>query len=192
MPQARTNPSAYAPAPLGNAPAIHLSAKVCVLLAMTLAQSALLIAIVRLRKPGPEGAAWAPDGTLELWLAVFGTAFTSALLGLLLSAVVTTGEQTMPALVVTVMAQLVFCGGLITITDRGALEVVAAMFPSRWGLAMSASTLDLTALNPTVAQDALWEHTAPVWLGSAGALAAIGLVCLVLTAVRVHRQSSTT
>ena len=72
-----------------NTPAIYLSAKVCVLLAMTLAQSALLIAVVRLRKPGPEGAAWAPDGTLELWLAVFGTAFASALL-LLLSAVVTT------------------------------------------------------------------------------------------------------
>lgn len=177
---------------VGLSPAIYLTAKVCVLLVMTLAQSGLLITVVRLRKPGPEGAVWAPDGTLELWLAVFGTAFASALLGLLLSAVVTTGEQTMPALVVTVMAQLVFCGGLITITDRGPLEAIAAVFPSRWGFAMSASTVDLTVLNPTVAQDTVWEHTTAVWLASAGALAAIGLVCLALTAMRLHRQSSTT
>lgn len=177
---------------VGLSPAIYLTAKVCVLLGMALAQSALLIAVVRWRKPGPEGAVWASDGTLELWLAVFGTAFASAMLGLLLSAVVTTGEQTMPALVVAVMAQLVFCGGLVTITDRGALELVAAIFPSRWGYAMSASTVDLTALNPTVPADALWQHTTSVWLTSAGALCAIALVCFGLTAVRLHRQSSTT
>lgn len=175
---------------VGLSPAIYLAAKVCVLFAMTLAQSAVLIAVVRVRKPGPTGAVWAPDGTLELWLAVFGTAFASALLGLMLSALVTTGEQTMPALVVTVMAQLVFCGGLITITDRGPLELVAALSPSRWGFAMSASTVDLRALNPTVAQDALWEHTTAAWLTSAGALAAIGLACLVLTAVTLRRRSS--
>ena len=109
---------------VGLSPAIYLSAKVCVLFATTLAQSALLITVVRLRKPGPEGAVWASDGTLELWLAAFGTAFVSALLGLLLSAIVSTGEQTMPALVVTVMAQLVFCGGLVKITDRETDEVI--------------------------------------------------------------------
>ena len=177
---------------VGLSPGIYLWAKVCVLLVMTLAQSGLLITVVRLRKPGPEGGVWAADGTVELWLAAFGTAFASALLGLLLSALVSTGEQTMPALVVTVMAQLVFCGGLITITDRGLLEAVAAIFPSRWGFAMSASTLDLTALNPAVAQDRLWEHTTSAWLTSGGALAAIGLICCALTAVKLYRQSSNT
>ena len=177
---------------VGLSPAIYLSAKVCVLFATTLAQSALLITVVRLRKPGPEGAVWASDGTLELWLAAFGTAFVSALLGLLLSAIVSTGEQTMPALVVTVMAQLVFCGGLVTITDRGALEVVAAISPSRWGFAMSASTVDLTALNPSVAQDSLWQHSTSAWLTSAGALVGIGLVCVGLTAIKLFRQTSKT
>jgi len=177
---------------VGLSPAIYLSAKVCVLCATTLAQSALLITVVRLRKPGPEGAVWASNGTVELWLAAFATAFASALLGLLLSAIVSTGEQTMPALVVTVMAQLVFCGGLVTITDRGALEMVAAISPSRWGFAMSASTVDLTTLNPNVAQDSLWQHSTSAWLTSAGALAGIGLVCVALTAVKLFRQSSKT
>ena len=90
------------------------------------------------------------------------------------------------------MAQLVFCGGLVTITDRGALEVVAAISPSRWGFAMSASTVDLTALNPSVAQDSLWQHSTSAWLTSAGALVGIGLVCVGLTAIKLFRQTSKT
>lgn len=177
---------------VGLSPVVYLSAKVCVLFAMTLLQSAILISVVRLGKPGPDSSVWAADPTFELWLAAFGTSFVSALLGLLLSALVGTGEQTMPALVITIMAQLVFCGGLITVTDRGALEVVAALFPSRWGFAQAASTIDLRSLNPTVPPDWLWEHTVKSWLTAAAALAGIGTITLVLTAIKLIRQPSTT
>lgn len=177
---------------VGLSPAIYLFAKVCVLFAMTLLQSGLLIGVVRLGKAGPDTALWAPNGSIELWLAAFGTAFASALLGLLMSALVGTGEQTMPVLVITIMAQLVFCGGLVKITDRGALEAIAAIFPSRWGFAQSAATIDLTNLNPAVAQDPLWEHTLSAWTNGALALGAIGAVCLILTAVKLYRQPSRT
>lgn len=177
---------------VGLSPMVYLSAKVFVLIAMTLLQSALLITVVRLGKPGPDSSIWASDPTFELWLAAFGTAYVSALLGLLLSALVGTGEQTMPALVITIMAQLVFCGGLITITDRGALEAVAALFPSRWGFAQAAATIDLRALNPTVPSDPLWEHTAKSWLTAAAALCIVGAMSLVLTAIRLVRQPSAT
>ena len=177
---------------VGLSPGIYLLAKVCVLFVMTLMQSALLITVVRLGKPGPDSAIWAPDGTIELWLAAFGTSFTSALLGMLLSAMVGTGEQTMPALVITIMAQLVFCGGLVKITDRGALEAVAAIFPSRWGFAQAASTIDLTNLNPTVAQDVLWEHTMTAWATATIALFSIGVISLALTNIKLIRQPSST
>jgi len=90
------------------------------------------------------------------------------------------------------MAQLVFCGGLITVTDRGALEVVAALFPSRWGFAQAASTIDLRSLNPTVPPDWLWEHTVKSWLTAAAALAGIGTITQILTAIKLIRQPSTT
>ncbi|MDO5498759.1 MAG: ATP-binding cassette domain-containing protein [Propionibacteriaceae bacterium] len=177
---------------VGLSPLVYLASKVCVLLLLTFVQSGLLIGIVRLVKPGPETALWLPNGTLELWLAAFGTAAASAMLGLFLSALVGSNEQTMPALVVTVMAQLVFCGGLIEITDRGFLEVLAGVFPSRWGFAQAAATMDLTALNPKLAPDDLWEHTMTAWVTSAIALVTISLVSVLGAAIRLHRQKATT
>lgn len=176
---------------VGLSPGLYLAAKVCVLFAMTLVQSALLIGAVRLGKPGPDGAIWI-SGTLELWLAAFATAFVSGLVGLLLSALVGTNEQTMPALVVAVMAQLVFCGGLIPVAGRGALEWFAAIFPSRWGFALSASTIDLNALNPTLDHDPLWEHDPASWIVAGTMLFALGVLSLLATTVKLYRQSSTT
>lgn len=177
---------------VGLSTGVYLSAKIGVLFLLTLIQSALFIALIRVGKPGPEDAIWAPDATVELWLAAFGTAFASAMLGLMVSALVGTGEQTMPALVITVMAQLVFCGGLITITDRAALEVVGAVFPSRWGFAQGAATVDLTQIVPSAPQDTLWEHTPTAWVTSALALAGISAVAVTVTAIRLVRQRSST
>ncbi len=44
---------------VGLSPVVYLSAKVCVLFAMTLLQSAILISVVRLGKPGPDSSVWA-------------------------------------------------------------------------------------------------------------------------------------
>ncbi|MEA5052890.1 MAG: hypothetical protein VB093_05530, partial [Propionicimonas sp.] len=65
-------------------------------------------------------------------------------------------------------------------------------FPSRWGFAQAASTIDLRSLNPTVPPDWLWEHTVKSWLTAAAALAGIGTITLVLTAIKLIRQPSTT
>lgn len=177
---------------VGLSPGIYLTAKVCVLLAMTLMQSAVLLAVVWLGKPGPDTFLWAPNGWIELWVAAFVTAFTSGLVGLLLSAIVGTNEQTMPALVVAIMAQLVFCGGMISVTDRGALEWFAAIFPSRWGFALSAATVDLSAISPVVDHDTLWKHSVDSWLLGLVVLAFISLVSVMLTTIKLHRQKATT
>lgn len=72
---------------------------------------ALPIGLARLGANGPARAVLLASGTLELMLAAFGTALASAIIGLMFSAAVGTNEQAMPVLVLSVMCQLVMCGG---------------------------------------------------------------------------------
>ncbi|MEL4356471.1 MULTISPECIES: ATP-binding cassette domain-containing protein [unclassified Luteococcus] len=175
---------------VGLSPRIYLWAKVCVLVGMTLVQSLLLVALVRVGKPGPTGAVLLGSGTAELVVAVFVTALTSAVVGLLLSALAGTSEQAMPALVIGVMFQLVMCGGLIQVSGRTGMEILSGIAPARWGFAMGASTIDLQALNPTVDHDWFFNHTSTSWLTSLGALAAIGLISIAATIRRLRKQSA--
>jgi ABC transport system ATP-binding/permease protein len=101
-----------------------------------------------------------------------------------LSSVARSSEQVLPMLVVTIMAQLVMCGGLITITGRAVLEQVAWLFPSRWGFAAAASTVDLVTNSTGTEPDTLWEHTASWWWLS---IAMLVLISVVLTAVTYSR-----
>ena len=50
----------------------------------------------------------------------------------------------MPLLVVAIMSQLVFSGGMIPVTGRLVLDQMSWFTPARWGFAASASTVDLT------------------------------------------------
>ncbi len=113
------------------------------------------------------------SGEIELLVAVAATAFVSAVLGLLISSLVSTSEQVMPLLVVSVMMQLVMCGGLIPIYGRPLLAQLSWIVPSRWGYAMGASTADVRALVPTAPQDVLWSHDAAAWILSVLVLAAL-------------------
>jgi len=88
---------------------------------------------------------------LTLFLAVAVLAVVCALIGLAISAGVRSGEQTMPPLVIVVMVQLVFCGGLFPIAAGGAKQL-SWLFPSYWGYANAAQSVNLpfTAEAPQV------------------------------------------
>ena len=89
--------------------------------------------------PGPDGTA----GTFRVALVIGGLSFTMAVVGLCLSALVTSSEQTMPALVGMIMAQLVLSGALFQIHGRPLLEQVAWLTPSRWAYGAMASVMGL-------------------------------------------------
>jgi hypothetical protein len=65
-------------------------------------------------------------------------------------------------MVVTVMTQLVLAGGFIPVTDRP-LDPVSWLTPARWGLAATASTVDLTNTVAVIPHDSHWKHTAAAW-----------------------------
>jgi hypothetical protein len=174
---------------VGLRPAAYALAKLLVFALICAVQATLLVGTVTVVKPGPSGGALLPSPIAELAVAVWATALASCLLNLLGSALVRSSEQTMPVLVVTVMAQLVLCGGMIPVTGRPGLSELAWLAPARWGYAAGASTVDLTATKvQAIPDDQLWAHSASWWLLSLSVLVVGCALHVVLLAVRVTRM----
>ncbi|OBF53804.1 ABC transporter ATP-binding protein [Mycobacterium sp. 852002-53434_SCH5985345] len=151
---------------VGLSTSAYLMAKVCVYTIFAVIQSAIVTIIVLLGKGGPsQGAVALGRPGLELFVDVALTCVASAMLGLALSAIAKSNEQIMPLLVVAVMSQLVFSGGMIPVTGRLGLDQMSWATPARWGFAASASTADLTKLvpGPLSPKDAHWHHTPGAW-----------------------------
>ncbi len=167
----------------------YVLSKVLVFGLLTLLQSAVLVLLVETRKAPPSSAILLGSPTLELILACWFTAMSAMALGLLMSSIVRTSEQVMPLLVVSIMAQLVLCGGLFPVTGRIGLEQLAWLAPARWGFAATASIADLDGFRIRDT-DPLWHHT----LGN-GALSLAMLVVLTslfsgLTLWRLSRNTN--
>jgi len=160
----------------------YLLAKVCVYTVFAIIQSAIVTIITVIGKGGPtQGAVVLGSPSLELFADIAMTCVASAMLGLALSAVAKSNEQIMPLLVVAVMSQLVFSGGMIPVTARIGLDQMSWLTPARWGFAASASTVDLLSVEsrvPSVPQDAHWHHTPGAWWFDMGMLVAISMFYL--------------
>ncbi len=143
---------------VGLSPAAYIGAKASVYGAVAIVESTVLVLGVH------AGARFATQSfispTIDLLLAVALTTWCSAMIGLVISATVRSSEQVMPALVVFIMLQLVFCSGLIGISGRIVLDQISWLMPARWGYAAAASAVDLRGINPVAANDPLWAPEA--------------------------------
>lgn len=148
---------------VGLLPHAYLFAKVVVFSIWSMLQSLILVAIVVAGKGAPESSALIPSGVAELYVDITMLACASVVIGLLLSAIARSNEQVMPMLVVVILASLVFCGGMIPVTGRAGLEQISWIFPSRWGFAAIASTVDLRSLYRVAQDDNLWQQESGWW-----------------------------
>ena len=160
----------------------YLLAKTGVFCGFAIVQSAIITAIVVLGKGTPARGAVllghsTVGATVELFATVAATCVASAILGLAISSLVRSTEQIMPLFVVTVMAQLVLCGGMVPVTGRLGLDQLSFAMPARWGYAAASSTVDLRHLVPDslLSQDRFWQHTSKIWLLDMGMLVALSL-----------------
>jgi ABC transport system ATP-binding/permease protein len=156
----------------------YLLAKIWVYSTAAIIQSAILVAIVVYGKGSPtQGDVVVGNASVGLFLSVAGTSVAGAILGLALSALARSNEQIMPMLVVLVISQLVFCGGMIPVAQRLVVDQLSWFTPARWGFAASASTVDLIKLVPTPSahNDSFWKHTPKRWIFDMGMLA---LLCI--------------
>ncbi|MFE7417229.1 ATP-binding cassette domain-containing protein [Rhodococcus sp. NPDC057529] len=170
----------------GLLPSAYLTAKIVVFCAAAIVQSVIMVLIVFVGKGFPGRGSLIPSASVELIVDIAVTTCSCVLVGLALSSVARSNEQVMPMLVVTIMVQLVMCGGLITITGRAVLEQVSWLFPSRWGFAAAASTVDLRTNATGTEPDTLWQHAASWWLLSIAMLVLISAVLAVVTYARLR------
>ena len=165
----------------------YLLAKTVVLALIVTVQTVLMVGIALMLNDGPTDATLLGSPGFELAVGCWLTAFTCGLLGLAVSAYVTSSEQVMPVLVVTIMAQLVLAGGVIPVAGRAVFEQLAWIMPARWGYAMASATVNMNAIVP-YRSDGIWEHSSGQWLTDATALLGLGLVFAVITYVGLARR----
>ncbi|MDF8265058.1 ATP-binding cassette domain-containing protein [Luteipulveratus flavus] len=173
---------------VGLSPQAYLWGKMTIFGVLTLIQSIIMVLLVLLVKPGPQDAILLGSPTAELVVTCWFTAFAAVALGLVMSSFVKTSEQVMPLLVVSVMAQLVFCGGLFPVNGRPVLEQLSWITPARWGYAGTAATSDLSAIWPK-ADDPLWQHEPTYLLLALGMLVVIALAFSFVTLWRLGRKA---
>jgi ABC transport system ATP-binding/permease protein len=160
----------------------YLWSKLLVLGLLSAVQAGLMTVIGLAGKPPPtQGVLLKGSPLLELVLAMALLAIASMALGLLLSALVNSSETTLVLLFVSVMAQVVFSGGVFPIANRTGLSQVAWIFPSRWGYGAVASTDDLNVITPGAKPDSLWTHSTSTWLLDMAMMAVLAAVFAVIT-----------
>ncbi len=171
----------------------YLLAKVCVYTLFAVLQSAIMVSIVVWGKGGPtQGAVALGNPSLELFVTIAATCVASANLGLLLSSLAKSNEQIMPLLVVAIMSQLVFSGGMVPVTNRIVLDQMSWFTPARWGFAASASTVDLVnqVPGPLTPKDRWWKHTGSSWWFDMAMLAGLSLLYLGLVRWKIRLKSA--
>ena len=166
---------------VGLSTSAYIMAKVMVFTGFAIVQAAIVTSIAIAGKgwgPGAaEHGAVIGNRSLELFVDIAATCVAAAMVGLALSALARSSEQIMPLLVVAIMSQLVFSGGMIPVTGRIVLDQMSWATPARWGFASSASTIDLIRLvpGPLTPKDRHWEHTSGAWMFDMAMLAAISV-----------------
>lgn len=171
----------------------YLLAKVCVYTLFAVLQSVIMVSIVVWGKGGPtRGAVALGSPSLELFATIAATCVASANLGLLLSALAKSNEQIMPLLVVAIMSQLVFSGGMVPVTNRLVLDQLSWLTPARWGFAASASTVDLVNLvpGPLTPKDRWWKHTGSSWWFDMAMLGGLSILYLMLVRWKIRLKSA--
>ncbi|MGV9711305.1 FHA domain-containing protein [Gordonia sp. NPDC003424] len=174
---------------VGLRPDAYLAAKVVVFFAAAILQTAVMVGITYAGK-GVPGDGVITAGAVELFCAVAALACVSTLVGLAISSAVRSNEQTMPPLVIAVIAQLVFCGGLFRLTAPGLVQL-SWILPSYWGYSAAATAVDLNRIAPRAPQTAdasRWEPTVANAALAYGLLAGIGLCLLIFTWSRLRRS----
>ncbi|WP_405495766.1 FHA domain-containing protein [Streptomyces sp. NBC_00096] len=172
----------------------YMMSKVVVLGAVTIGQAVVLtlvgLAGVKTNAPGGKGVFLPP--LIEITLAVALLSVTAMLLGLLISALVSKEEVTMPLLVLLTIVQVVFCGSLLKLTGVPVIEQLAWFVPARWAMGAMSNTIDIGAIVPgKITQDPLFDHEANLWLIEMGMLVVLCVLfgVLVTRVLRRHEPS---
>lgn len=167
----------------------YLASKVIMLGAITALQAAVFAALALFGRAGPQAPLIFSNGQLEIVVVVMALAVVSMVAGLLLSALIATGEAAMPVLVVVTMAQVVLSGA-IQLRWEWILDWLAWVDPAYWAMNAMSGSVDLNGLSGLqgAARLAWWKHTVYVWQAGMFHLALMFLVLLGAALWRLHHN----
>jgi ABC-type transport system involved in multi-copper enzyme maturation permease subunit len=124
---------------------------------------------------------------VELILGLALLAVASMCLGLFVSAMVSTSEKAMPFLVLFTMVQVVLSGYVVPLANNVGLKQLSVIAPSRWGLAATASTVNLNVITaPNTVMDPLWNQSSQNWLRDMGFMAGLAVIFALLAYIRLR------
>ena len=167
-----------------------LTAKWLIYCVIAVAQAGVITAVFCLFPGlGPQRSVlYGPETDLFLGLAALSISAMS--LGLLVSTLATKLEHAVAIITATSIAQIALNGVTSDLSHTSPISLLAGALPDRWGLAATASSIDLRGINqghPTrVSADALWAHSSGQWLQDVAALALLSAGFFMLAACRLH------
>ncbi|MDN7120452.1 FHA domain-containing protein [Nocardioides sp. ChNu-153] len=182
---------------VGLSPGVYLTSKVAVFGVLCFLQGVVVTFVGTVGLPGPDDGGVVGLGWFEVAIAVGLVCTAVAVLCLAISALLTSSEQGMPALIGVVMTQLVFSGAIISVAGRAVLEQLAWLAPARWGYAASAATVDLNrskegadgALLEGEERDVLYTPDVDQWVLNLFVLVLLTLAFVVLGYLTVRRSA---
>src|ERR1022692_4938184 len=146
----------------------YLWSKLVILGLISALQAVVLVLIGVVGRPLPRSGAFLTSLPLvELIAAMAVLAVASMTVGLMISALVSSSDKTMPLLVVAVLVEVVLSGGVFALNGQAGLDQVSWLSPSRWGFGAAASTTNLSQVSPPPpgsTPDPLWQHSPHIWL----------------------------
>ncbi|KDA41429.1 FHA domain-containing protein [Frankia sp. BMG5.23] len=183
----------------------YVGSKILVLIVITVAQ-AIPFTLIGLAGRTPDRGVVLGNALLELLIAVIVVSLASAMLGLVISAMVDNADKTMPLLVLITMAQLIFSGGIVPVKGTPGLEQISYIAPARWGFASMASVGDLNRItlagvlrpdnqkpvNPKVVDDPFFDHSASAYLTDIVAGLVVGVFLVIITSLLIRRMDPKT
>ena len=166
----------------------YLVSKLLVLGVISVMQSTVLVLLgVSWRPIHHPGAFLTVAPLVEIILAIALLAIASMCLGLFVSAIVSTSEKAMPFLVLFTMIQVVLSGYVVPLATNVGLKQLAVISPSRWGLAATASTVNLNLITaPNTVVDPLWTQTSQNWLRDMGMMIALAVIFALLAYIKLR------
>jgi len=166
----------------------YLAGKVIVYSLVAIVQTGVItIAATVGKKPPTHGAVLLGNATFELFVTLALTAIVSAMVALAFSSLASYWEQVVLMAVLIVFISLVFAGAIFPTGGRFGLEQIAWLMPSHWGLAASASTVDVHAVNVLAEGDDSWAHTSGRWLLDMGMLLGYGVIATAILRWQLRR-----
>jgi ABC transport system ATP-binding/permease protein len=173
----------------------YLCSKLLVLGVISIGQSVILVVIGIAFRPLPHKGVVLPIPLVEILVGLAVLSLASMALGLLVSAIVSTSEKTMPILVLLTMVQVILSGGVVSLAKKPGLSELAWIAPSRWGFGAVAATTNLNGLDgqPPGAPvrifpfDSVWTSSSGNWLKDMGIMIGLGLIFVLITMWRLRR-----